>query len=43
MTSKPIQIPALARDMLEGLDLGVGLGGGQPARSGNGYGSYARQ
>ena len=43
MTSKPIQIPALARDMLEGLDLGVGLGRGQPAKSGNGYGSYARQ
>jgi hypothetical protein len=43
MTSKPIQIPALARDMLEGLDLGVGLGRGQPARSGNGYGSYTRQ
>ena len=43
MTSKPIQIPALARDMLEGLgDLGVGLGRGQPATAGNGYGGYGR-
>lgn len=41
MTSKPIQIPALARDMLDGLgDLGVGLGrgtGAQPSYA-NGYG-----
>lgn len=41
MTSKPIQIPALARDMLDGLgDLGVGLGrgmGAQPSYT-NGYG-----
>jgi hypothetical protein len=42
MTSKPIQIPALARDMLDGLgDLGVGLGrgmGAQPSYT-NGYGA----
>jgi len=40
MTSKPILIPAMAREMLDGLgDLGVGLGHGfAPARSGNGAG-----
>lgn len=42
MTSKPIQIPALARDMLDGLgDLGVGLGRGMGAQKPsytNGYG-----
>ena len=35
MTSKPIPIPALARDMLEGLDVGLGLGRGQ-SYGGNG-------
>ncbi|RHW18620.1 hypothetical protein D1610_00125 [Sphingomonas gilva] len=44
MTSKPIQIPALARDMLDGLgDLGAGLGrgmGAQPLYQ-NGYGGRA--
>ncbi len=34
-TSKPIPIPALARDMLEGLDVGLGLGRGQ-SYGGNG-------
>jgi hypothetical protein len=42
MTSKPIPIPALAREMLDGLaDLGVGLGRGMAAASpvyGNGSG-----
>jgi hypothetical protein len=39
MTSKPIQIPALARDMLDGLgDIGLGLGGGQRA----GFGGNGR-
>jgi len=42
MTSKPIQIPAMARDMLDGIgDLGVGLGRGTPAHpayaNGHGY------
>lgn len=39
-TSRPIQIPAIARDLLEGTGLGLGMGVAQPRRAngnGNGY------
>ena len=37
MTSKPIQIPAMAREMLEDLgDIGIGLGHGYRQPAGNG-------
>jgi hypothetical protein len=41
MTSKPIPIPAMAREMLDGLgDIGVGLGhGNAPPRAGFGVGN----
>jgi hypothetical protein len=38
MTSKPIPIPAMAREMLDGIgDIGIGLGHGYaPSRAGSG-------
>jgi hypothetical protein len=42
MTSKPVQIPAMAREMLDGIgDIGssIGLGSGIPVKAGNGIGA----
>ncbi|WP_266170730.1 hypothetical protein [Dyella subtropica] len=42
MTSKPVQIPQMAREMLDGIgDIGgsIGLGTGIPVKAGNGIGS----
>lgn len=40
-TSRPIQIPSIARDLLEGAGLGLGMGMGHPASRANGRGSHA--
>jgi len=40
-TSRPIQIPSIARDLLEGAGLGLGMGIGAPRQTnGSGYAGY---
>lgn len=39
--SRPIQMPSIARDLLEGTGLGLGMGYQQPARNGHDRSAYA--